>query len=114
MMRIRHESCSDFTVITLIGQFVRPDDIAELGVFIQKQIDDKTKNIIINMGGVDFINSAAIGFLVKTQTELNKIYGKLVLCNAKKLVLESLTVMKIDSVIKIFSSQQEAVEHILS
>ena len=67
------------------------------------------KNVILNLAGVDYIDSTGLGALVMCATSLRKTGGSVKLLNLNKRNLELLVITKLATVFDLFSDEQDAV-----
>jgi len=109
-MEYKHESFSDYIIFTLEGLFIGGEEADKMCAFLQEQIKKDAKNIILDLKDVNYIGSMVIGMLIKTNDELVNVSGKLVLCNVQKSVLEILKITKVDLILSVFDSREEAVQ----
>ncbi len=65
-------------------------------------------NIDIDISGLTFIDSAAIGMMLILNEEVRKIGGRVSLSNPKGQVNRVLTATQLDKLIKIFRSKDNA------
>jgi anti-sigma B factor antagonist len=70
---------------------------------------EERKNVILNLAGVDYIDSTGLGAMVVCFTTLRKASGKLVLLNLDRRHMELLVLTKLSTVFEIFDDEQEAV-----
>jgi anti-sigma B factor antagonist len=68
-----------------------------------------TTQLILNLAGVDYIDSTGLGTLVICFTTLQKAGGALRLLNLNKRNLELLLLTKLSTVFQLFNDEQEAV-----
>lgn len=66
--------------------------------------------VIFDMAGVTHIDSAAIGTIVKCLTKVKRSGGKLRIATAQPMIQYSLKMTKLDTLIEMFSSVDEAAE----
>ncbi len=71
---------------------------------------NKVPKIIIDMGKVPFINSAALGIFLNTFREVEKKYGRFALCSVSEDVEHLLEITKLGSVFEIFRNQEDALD----
>ncbi len=69
------------------------------------------RKIVVNMGEVEYIDSAGIGILINTAKMLRKEEGDLVISNVKEGVKVVLDVINLEKFIKFFNTEVEAVNH---
>lgn len=75
-----------------------------------KELADKgVKNVILNLAGVDYIDSTGLGMLVVCFTTLRKAGGALKLLNLSRRNIELLLLTKLETVFEIFDDEQDAV-----
>ncbi len=67
------------------------------------------KDVVLNMAGVDYIDSTGLGALVVSATSLRKAGGNVKLLNLNKRNLELLVITKLATVFDLFTDEQDAV-----
>lgn len=67
------------------------------------------RKFILNLEGVDYIDSTGLGTLVVCFTSLRKLGGKLKLQNLNRRNIELLVLTKLTTVFEIFNDEQDAV-----
>ena|SRR6185437_666541 len=67
------------------------------------------KNVILDLGGVDYIDSTGLGSMVICYTTLKKAGGALKLLNLNKRNIELLLLTKLHTIFEVFSDEQDAV-----
>jgi anti-sigma B factor antagonist len=67
------------------------------------------RDVILNMAGVDYIDSTGLGALVVSATSLRKAGGTIKLLNLNKRNLELLVITKLATVFDLFTDEQDAV-----
>ena len=76
---------------------------------LQKVADEHDK-VLIDLTDVDYISSVGVGVLLSSAQEVDGRGGKLVVCAPQDNVLDTLRLMKIDSVIQIFNTVEEGLK----
>jgi anti-sigma B factor antagonist len=66
-------------------------------------------NVVLNLAGVNYIDSTGLGALVVCFTTLRKAGGRLVLLNLNRRQLELLVLTKLSTVFELFDDEQDAV-----
>ena len=66
-------------------------------------------NLVLNLGGIDFIDSTGLGALVMCATSLRRNGGNIKLLNLNKRNIELLVMTKLATVFEIFNDEQDAV-----
>ena len=65
--------------------------------------------LVLNLAGVDYIDSTGLGALVVSATSLRKIGGNIKLLNLNRRNIELLVMTKLATVFEIFTDEQDAV-----
>jgi len=68
-----------------------------------------TRNLVLNLDGVDYIDSTGLGALVICATSLRKNQGNVRLLNLSRRNIELLVMTKLATVFEIFTDEQDAV-----
>ena len=66
-------------------------------------------NVVVDLGGVEYIDSTGLGILVICFTSLKKLGGALKLVNPNKRNVELLLLTKLHTVFEVFNDVQDAV-----
>lgn len=94
-------------IIELQGRF----DVYEVSR-VSSQIDyaiaNLSPNIVINMAGVDFIDSTALATLVRSMKQCAERNGSFKLCNLQPTVRIIFELTRLDRVFDIFETEEEA------
>lgn len=98
----------DIPVISVSGQLIGGEEIDDLRGTLKEMIRQEQRNLIIDLGGVSFANSTAIGVLMSTNTSYKRRGWKLALCNLGKEVNVIITVTKLNLVFDIYDTREEA------
>ncbi|HZQ17608.1 MAG TPA: STAS domain-containing protein [Terriglobales bacterium] len=67
------------------------------------------KNIVLNLGGVTYVDSSGLGELVKTHVTIRNLQGEVKLVNLSKRVKELLQMTKLVSVFDIYEDEASAI-----
>jgi stage II sporulation protein AA (anti-sigma F factor antagonist) len=95
--------------------FVGAFDTPEVDAFqahVDSAIDEQVFRIVINLGQMTFINSTALGALIRVQKRLNQYGGDLALAEPSSFAVGVFRTLGIDRKIRCFPAEQEAVEYI--
>ena len=67
------------------------------------------RSIVLDLSGVDYIDSTGLGALVMCATSLRRNHGNLKLLNPNRRNIELLVMTKLETVFEIFNDEQDAV-----
>jgi anti-sigma B factor antagonist len=108
-LRITRRDKEGISILELDGRLTfGPEDI-ELNDEIRHAIAARKVRLVIDLGGVDKIDSAGLGTLLYARAELRRAGGGLALANLKPAHLQILLVAKLETVFDVFECTQDAV-----
>ena len=96
-------------ILDLKGRLIVGEPVAALSEKIREFCEAGSNNIILNMAGVDYIDSTGLGGLVISYTSLKKSGGSLKLLNLNRRNIELLVLTKLTTVFEVFDDEQDAV-----
>jgi anti-anti-sigma factor len=67
-------------------------------------------NILLNLSGVDVVSSSFIGGLLKVHQQIRSVGGRFALCNLGRQVQEAFSLLHLEGVFAIYSSQDQALQ----
>jgi anti-anti-sigma factor len=96
-MEISNHCKNNVMFISLIGQLWQKEDISALEDVVTKCMEEKRKNIVIDMQRLSFINSQGLGLLVRMHSTMTDAGNRLVLFSNPSSVLEVLEISGLES-----------------
>jgi len=108
-LEIRHREREGIVILDLNGRITVGEESSKLREVLRGLSAGGVQNVILNLRGVDYIDSTGLGALVVCFTSLRKAGGKLTLLNASRRNIELLVFTKLATVFEIFNDEQEAV-----
>lgn len=97
------------TVLDLKGRITVGPEATSLREKVMQATAQGQKNLVLNMAGVDYIDSTGLGALVMCATGLRKNGGNVKLLNLNRRNIELLVMTKLATVFELFSDEQDAV-----
>jgi len=108
-LEINQREREGITILELRGRItVGPEASAVRDKCAQLAAEGK-RNIVLELGGVDFIDSTGLGALVMCATSLRKAGGNVKLVNVNRRNIELLVMTKLATVFEIFTDEQDAI-----
>ena len=98
----------EITILTLKGRLTLGESNIVRERIAQLAAAGK-KNVVVDLGGVDYIDSTGLGILVICFTSLKKVGGALKLVNPNKRNVELLLLTKLHTVFEVYMEVQDAV-----
>lgn len=108
-MTIRHREKEGIAIADLAGPLTAGEPASTLREQLQRIMAGGASNVILNLEGVDYIDSTGLGALVVCFTSLRKAGGKLVLLNLNRRHIELLVLTKLSTIFELFDDEQAAV-----
>lgn len=109
-MRIKTSEKYDAVVITIKGNVMGGPEAQEFHELLGNFLDNAKTNIIIDLGGVKFMNSTGLGMLISGYTSVKNKGGSLKLANATDKINSLLVITKLVTIFENFESVDAAVE----
>lgn len=108
-LRIDQRDVDAVKVLDLSGK-VAGDAADALWDRIDDLLDAGNSKLILNLGGVTFIDSAALGGLLSKRSAVLGAGGKLKLLNLNERVMDLMVTTKLEMVFDTFESESDAVQ----
>lgn len=111
-LEIKIDKKNNYVYFVKLNGSVDSDTYQKLQEKLNEIIDDNTKAVILDMGGVDYISSAGIGVVMSTKKFLQQKNANFAMVNLQPQIKKVLDVMKLLPVIDILSDMPEADKYI--
>ena len=109
-LTIKEREVSHVTILDMTGRIVLGQEIHDLRDTVRGLIKDGKKKIILNLAGVDYLDSSGVGQLVGSFTAVRNAGGELKLMNLTQKVHDVLHVTKLYTVFDIKDDEFTAVK----
>jgi anti-sigma B factor antagonist len=96
-------------VVDCDGRIVFGDESAELRDTVRRLLQDNPR-IVLNLGGVNYIDSGGLGTLVALYTTAHGAGGSIKLCNLTQRVGDLLQVTKLLTVFEVYDTEDAAID----
>lgn len=108
-MHIQERAVGSVTILDLKGKLIHGEGDELLRDKIHSLLHQGRKNVVINLGGVDYIDSAGLGEMVSSLTTMRRDGGSIKLLNLTKRVQDLLAITKLLTVFEAFNSEKDVV-----
>ena len=108
-MKLNHREENGVMIIEPRGKIMGGPESTALHDLLHDLIDQGKKNVVIDLGKVDWMNSTGLGLLISGLTTLRKSGGELKLANVTDKIQSLLTITKLVTIFKSYDSVDEAV-----
>ncbi len=109
-MEIQERTIEGVVVLDLTGKLTIGEGDELLKERISNLVQQGHRNLLLNLEGVPYIDSAGLGEIVRTYTTVSRQGGKLKLVNLTKRITDLLAITKLLTVFETYESQDEAVK----
>ncbi|HEX3543756.1 MAG TPA: STAS domain-containing protein [Candidatus Acidoferrum sp.] len=106
--KVTTRELGDAVAVDVVGKIALGEGSGQLRGTIRELMDKGKKHIVLNLAGVDFIDSSGLGELVRTHASVRTHGGQLKLANPSKHVHDLLKMTKIDRVLDIEQDEASA------
>lgn len=108
-LRISTRTVDSVLIVDCHGRIVFGEESAVLRDTVRKLITENNR-IVLNLGGVNYIDSGGLGTLVSLFTTAHTAGGSIKLANLTQRVGDLLQVTKLVTVFEVYNNEEEAVE----
>ena len=108
-LTVQSHDSDGILVLELSGRLVAGGPANVLREALDEEISRGRKQMVMNLAGVDFIDSTGLGALVICFTTLRRAGGALKLIGLNRRNIELLVLTKLSTVFEVFQDQQDAV-----
>ncbi len=109
-MQINEKEVNGITVLEIHGKIL----MGEGDIAIKKKIDEllakNTKNVILDLSSVPYIDSSGLGELIRCYTTMRKANGTLKLANVTDRIVDLLTITKLITVFEYYKTVDDAIK----
>ena len=105
---VQHER-EGITILEMKGRITVGKEATALRQKIAELQAANVRNVVLNLAGVDFIDSTGLGAMVLGATAAKKAGGSVKLVNLNRRNIELLVMTKLATVFEIFNDEQDAI-----
>jgi len=107
-LKIKQRQAGDVSILDLDGEVRIGDSATALRGAIRELVAGGNQKILLNLGGVRYIDSSGIGELIANYTTVGRTGGQLKLLNLTDKVQDLLVITKLLTVFDVYESEPEA------
>lgn len=108
-LEIQKREKEGITILDLKGRLIVGEPSVKLREKLAEQAAQGVRKVILNLDGVEYIDSTGLGSMVICYTSLQKAGGTMKLVNLTRRNIELLVLTKLSTVFEVFGSEQDAV-----
>jgi anti-sigma B factor antagonist len=107
-MDIKERVVDGISVLDLSGKIVLGEGDSQVRDRIKDLLADGQRRILLNLGDVNYIDSAGLGALISSYTTTKREAGQLKLVNLTKRIQDLLAITKLITVFDTYEDEKEA------
>jgi len=107
-LNIKKRQAGDVTILDLDGEVRIGDSATALRSSIRELVAGGSQKILLNLGGVKYIDSSGIGELIANYTTVGRTGGQLKLLNLTEKVQDLLVITKLLTVFDVYDNEADA------
>jgi len=107
-MTVSERAVGNVTFIDVVGQLTLGDGADRLQDKVRSLLQQGQKQLIVNLGGVSYMDSAGLGQLIQSYATTSKQGGALKLVNLTRRLQDLLVITKLSTVFESFDSEAAA------
>ncbi len=108
-MKLSTKESDGITVVVLEGSVLGGPDATALNDALHKLTDKKKKKIILDLSGVESMNSSGLGMLITALTTVKNAGGLLKIAAASKKIESLIVITKLSTVFELYPTVKQAV-----
>jgi len=110
-LRIEETTAADHTILALKGEFDTPY-VAEFNQKIEELVEARKPRLVLNLRFLRFVNSTALGAMVRAQKKLRQFGGDMVVSQPSAFCRDLFEKVGLQKVIRIYEDDAEAISEI--
>lgn len=108
-MDIREREVDGVRVLDLKGKVTSGEPEAKLKQRIAELVEDGHTRIVINLGGVPYMDSSGLGELVRCFTAAQRAGGRIKLANPSRRLVDLLNLTKLSTILDTYDTEKDAI-----
>ncbi len=109
MTNIKKEIKPGYIIVNLNGEFIGGEETENLSKFLKEVANEEPHRAILDLSGVAFLNSMALGVLLSANAIFHKQGGKVILANPSDYLKSIFETTKLNLIFTIEKSIDDAV-----
>ena len=100
-----------FVIRVMAAAVLDGHNVGDISIFIKTMIQGGAKKIIVDMAGLDFIDSSGISVLIESAKLLRQNKGDIALLNVPERIQIIIQPIRLNRFIKIFNTEDEVINY---
>jgi anti-sigma B factor antagonist len=108
-LQIDERSAGEVTILGVKGKLIL-DEVDLLRNRVTSLVDQNRRKLLLDLGGVPYVDSAGLGEIVRCHTTVTRQGGQLKLLNLTKRIQDLMTITKLSNVFDTYDSEPDAIK----
>ena len=108
-LQIDERSAGEVTILGVKGKLIL-DEVDLLRNKVTSLVDQNRRKLLLDLGGVPYVDSAGLGEIVRCHTTVTRQGGQLKLLNLTKRIQDLMTITKLSNVFDTYDSEPDAIK----
>jgi anti-sigma B factor antagonist len=109
-LKVTRRELDGILILQLKGRLTFGPEDTLLSEEIDHALVTRRVRVVIDLGGVDKMDSAGLGTMLSARAELQKAGGGLALANLNPSQMKALAVARLETVFEVFDEEQDAID----
>jgi anti-sigma B factor antagonist len=109
-MKLKTIEKYEAVVLEIKGNVMGGDDTKKFNELLHKLIDENKKNVVIDLSGVQFMNSSGLGMLIGGLTTMKKANGYFKLAGITEKIESLLIITKLITIFETYEDVEAAIK----
>ena len=109
-LNIRERQAGDVTILDMDGKITIGEGSMILRSAVRRLMEEGKNKLLLNLGGISYIDSSGLGELVSSHTAVGRENGQLKLLNLMQKVKELMTITKLLTVFDAYDDEAAALK----
>jgi anti-sigma B factor antagonist len=109
-MKLSTKEANGITVVNLEGSVLGGPDATALNDLLHKLVEKRKKKVVVDLGGVQTMNSSGLSMLIGGLQTIRNAGGELKIAGASKKIESLLVITKLSTVFEVYPTLREATE----
>ncbi|MBI1806614.1 MAG: STAS domain-containing protein [Ignavibacteria bacterium] len=109
-MKLSTKESNGITILSLEGSVLGGPDATALNDVLHKLVEKKKKHVLLDLSGVQTMNSSGLSMLIGALTTMRNAGGDLKIAAASKKIESLLVITRLTTVFELYPSVKKAIE----
>jgi len=109
ILEIQKKTVGNFVVLEMSGRITLGRDCQQIEADVDELIRNQQTRVVFDLAKIKYMDSSGVGIMVMSAGKLKAAGGELRLAGASGVVGQTLTLTRMDSIVRTFATVEEAI-----